>query len=247
MVTAPAVSLPCFEGPLDLLLALVRTNDIDVTDLPVAEITSQYLDYMDRAGELDIDLGSEFAYMAATLIHIKSQCLLTRDPEIAAREEDPRQDLVRQLMAHQQLRDGAAFLGQALEAGSAAWSRPATDEFGPEPEPAPGPAAPVNVLEVLRLAKRALETARTYKVVNPRESVTVRDMVLWLESHMADTRGPFDALALLETQPSPDHRSALFLAMLEMSKQARIEIEQPECFGPLRLTRMAGRLSRTSI
>ena len=89
-MTAPALSLPRFEGPLDLLLALVRKNEVDITAIPIAQITRQYLDYLESAAALDLDLGSEFAYMAATLIQIKSRLLLPPDPEIAAPRARPR-------------------------------------------------------------------------------------------------------------------------------------------------------------
>jgi len=84
-MSAPAVSLPRFAGPLDLLLSLVRKKELDIADLPIAEITRQYLDYLDQAEELNIDLGAEFVYMAATLIQIKSRSLLPADPGPADR------------------------------------------------------------------------------------------------------------------------------------------------------------------
>ena len=96
MSAGPEISLPRFAGPLDLLLELVRKNQIQITDIPIAAITRQYLDYLQQAEALDLELGSEFAYMAALLIHIKSRCLLATDPEVA--EEDPRQELVRLLL-----------------------------------------------------------------------------------------------------------------------------------------------------
>ena len=85
-----------YEGPLDLLLDLIRKQQINIYDIPISKITQQYLDYMQRALELDIELSSEFVYMAATLIHIKSKLLLPRDPELdkIAPEEDPRKELV---------------------------------------------------------------------------------------------------------------------------------------------------------
>ncbi len=88
-----------YEGPLDLLLDLIRKQQINIYDIPIAQITAQYLEYMQRASELDIELSSEFVFMAATLIHIKSRMLLPRDPELdkIAPEEDPREELVRQL------------------------------------------------------------------------------------------------------------------------------------------------------
>ena len=94
----------------------------------------------------------------------------------------------------------------------------------------------MNVLQVLRLARKALDTARTYKVVNPPESVTVREMALWLEERIRPLNRMPDARRLLESQPDSDHRSALFLAMLEMAKQGRIGLDQKECFGRISLT-----------
>jgi len=88
-----------YDGPLDLLLDLIRKQDIDIYDIPIAQITAQYLDYMQKARELDIELSSEFVFTAATLIHIKSRLLLPRDPELEkiAPEEDPRKELVEKL------------------------------------------------------------------------------------------------------------------------------------------------------
>src|SRR6478672_13211820 len=102
MLSWVAVSTPInfhlehYDGPLDLLLDLIRRQQIDIKDIPIATITQQYLAYMEKAREMDIDLSAEFVYMAATLIHIKSRMLLPRDPALAemASEEDPRQELV---------------------------------------------------------------------------------------------------------------------------------------------------------
>src|SRR5690242_21759032 len=96
------IHLDKYEGPLDLLLDLIRKQQIDIKDIPIATITRQYLDYMEKAREMDIDLGAEFVYMAATLIHIKSRMLLPRDPalEQMSAEDDPRQELVDRLLEH---------------------------------------------------------------------------------------------------------------------------------------------------
>jgi segregation and condensation protein A len=92
-----------YEGPLDLLLDLIRKQQINIYDIPIAQITAQYLEYMQKAMELDIELSSEFVYMAATLIHIKSRLLLPRDPELEkiSPEEDPRKELVERLIEHE--------------------------------------------------------------------------------------------------------------------------------------------------
>lgn len=238
MNAAPDISLPLFEGPLDLLLALVRQNEVAITDIPIAEVTRQYLDYLRQAEALDIDLGAEFVYMAAMLIQIKSVSLLARDPEIAAREEDPRQQLVRQLLDHEQLRQGAEFLKDKLEVAGATWSRSSIEEFA---EGSDGDGTPqdgtLNLLEVLRLAKQALAVARTYELVTPADTVTVEEMARWLERRMATTDGATDARLLLAQQPDASHRTALFLAMLELAGRSRVRLDQEECFGPIWIDR----------
>jgi segregation and condensation protein A len=230
----PEIALPRFAGPLDLLLELVRKQEIEITDIPIAEITRQYLEYLDQAERLDIGLSSEFTYMAATLIHIKARCLLPRDPEIAAREEDPRQELVRQLMDHQAVRQAAEFLQQKLKVNEETWSRAARDAFfdtstlGTFSED----AGTVNLIQILELAKRALDTARTYQQVVPRESVCIEQMMHWLFDQFKDNArlilGP-----LLAEQSDADHRISLFLAMLELTREAQIAVDQGECFGPI--------------
>ncbi len=229
----PSFSLPRFEGPLDLLLALVRKNQLDIADIPIADITRQYLDYLHQAGELNIDLGSEFVYMAALLIHIKSRCLLASDPELG-REEDPRAELVRQLLDYDQVRHGAEFLKQKLQLAEVAWSRSSVDDFWPAPaQELVESSGVLNLLQVLRLAQQALAAARAYEVVAPSDSVTVEEMMHWLDERLVPAPDSLEATALLSEQPDAPHRAALFLAMLEMAKSARIRLEQQQCFGPI--------------
>jgi segregation and condensation protein A len=233
------ISLPGFEGPLDLLLSLVRKNEVDIADIPIAEITRQYLDYLRRAEELNIDLGSEFVYMAALLIHIKSRCLLPGDPEVTARE-DPRQELVRQLVDHEQVRQAAEFLKQKLELAEASWFRASMEEFrAPAEEEWTAGGGDLNLLQVLRLAQQALAAARTYELITPAGSVDVAEMMGWLEERLAGNL-PLEAGALLAEQPDAPHRTALFLGMLEMAKASRIGLEQQECFGPILIHELAG-------
>ena len=108
------VHLELYTGPLDLLLDLIRRQQIDIRDIPIATITGQYLSYMEKARQLDIDLGAEFVYMAATLIYIKSRMLLPRDPalEEMAPEEDPRKELVERLLEHERFKNAAEMLQQ---------------------------------------------------------------------------------------------------------------------------------------
>lgn len=232
------ISLPRFEGPLDLLLALVRKNEVEIADLPIAEITRQYLEFLHQAGQLNIDLGADFVYMAAVLIHIKSRCLLPPDPEIGVREPDPREELVRQLLDHDQVRQGAEFLQQRLELAGATWSKSSMEDFRQqfEPENAESTAG-LNLLQVLRLAEQALAAARTYVLVTPSDSVDVAEMIQWLGERLKASARVLEARPLFEQQPDAAHRMALFLGMLEMAKEAQIMLEQDQCFGPIYLSK----------
>lgn len=238
MTPRPDISLPRFEGPLDLLLELVRKNEIDISDIPIAEITRQYLAYLHRAEALDMELGSEFAYMAALLIHIKSRSLLACDPEIAKREEDPRQELVRLLLDHDQVRQAAEFLKEKLEVAGATWTTSSINEYL-APAVDETRSHGLNLLEVLRLAQQALDAARMYEIVSPPDSVTVDHMMRWLEQRLARAPGRCEAERLFAEQAGPRTKVVLFLAMLEMVKATRLQVEQEQCFGPVLVSRTA--------
>ena len=240
---APSLSLPRFEGPLDLLMALVRKNQVDLTEVPIAEITRQYLDYLESAAEMDLDLGAEFAYMAATLIHIKSRMLLPPDPELAAREPDPRQELVRQLMEHEEVRQAAEFLQQQMEVTGATWTKGSIGEFQTpwreDDDPGRNPGS-MNLMELLRLARKAVETARAHDLLGlDKPEVTVEEMTAWVMERMAAS-SPEERVCAepwFVEQNSRERWVALFLAMLEMEKAGIVRLEQQGLFAPIFLTR----------
>src|SRR3984957_608015 len=120
-----------YDGPLDLLLDLVRKQQINIYDIPIAQITAQYLEFMQRALEMDVELSAEFVYMAATLIHIKSKLLLPRDPELdkLMPEEDPRKELVDRLLEHERFKSAAEMLHQKRVIEEAVWSNPQIEKF----------------------------------------------------------------------------------------------------------------------
>src|SRR6204780_4762743 len=128
-----------YEGPLDLLLDLIRKQDIDIYDIPIAKITAQYLTYVEKLKELDVNVAAEFIYMAAVLIHIKSKMLLPRDPAVASEaQDDPRSELVNRLIKHEKFKSAAQMLLQKQQIEDAVCSNPALKEFrdaeGTEPE-----------------------------------------------------------------------------------------------------------------
>jgi segregation and condensation protein A len=236
----PEFALPGFAGPLDLLLALVRKNEVAITDLPIATITRQYLDYMARAAELDINLGADFAHMAATLIHIKSRSLLPELPRAIA-GADPREELIQQLLDHEQLQQAAGFLQEQLEVTGASWSRSAMAEFRAWPdgdETATEPQAAMNLFEILRLARQALDAARTYEVVVPQETASVEDRIQWLEGRLGAGGAVVQVEELLAEQPDRAHGVALFLGVLEVARRGDANLDQEAAFGPCRLSRL---------
>jgi segregation and condensation protein A len=243
----PVVSLPQYEGPLDLLLDLVRKHQLDILDLPIAEVTRQYLDYLHRARELNVDLGADFILMAATLIHIKSRGLLR--PEIEEEEPDPRQELVGQLLTREQAQQAAALLAERLRATGDTWSTPVlvseltqVREGGIGPEP----AAPthrrrgtINLLEVLRVAKTALATAKAHRLLRlKREAVTVEDMIRWLGQRMEQLSGRqfLTSTELFTAQNTAERRASLFLAILEMARTQDVRLHQEEFLAPIHIS-----------
>jgi len=241
----PAISLPRFAGPLDLLLDLVRKNQVNVTDIPIAEITRQYLDYMHQAVQLDIDLGAEFTYMAATLIQLKARSLLPTDPELTVREPDSRRELMRELLDHAQVQQAAEFLQQQLEVTAATWTRlPGAElqESLSEEEDIPAETGSMNLLELVRLAQKALDTARTHELLQiQKDEVSIEEMISWLQPHLAQLGCgdslPFDPL--FHEQPDRPRQIGLFLAVLELSKAGTVRLEQTDAFAPIHLTHPA--------
>src|SRR5882724_3755052 len=119
-----------YDGPLDLLLDLIRKQDIDIYDIPIAKITAQFLGYVEGLKQTDVDAAGDFIYTAALLIHIKSRMLLPRSPaETAEESDDPRRELVERLLEHERFKNAAQMLRQKQQIEEATWSRPALREF----------------------------------------------------------------------------------------------------------------------
>src|SRR6266540_246133 len=132
---ALTLRLEGFEGPLDLLLHLIKREEVDIWNIPIAEVTAQYLQYLQVMKELNINLAGEWLLMAATLIYIKSRMLLPPDPASAAQEEpveDPRTELVYQLLEHQKFKNAAQMLYTRQEVANAVWQNPPKDALEDE-------------------------------------------------------------------------------------------------------------------
>jgi segregation and condensation protein A len=228
-----------YEGPLDLLLDLIRKQQVNIYEIPIASITRQYLDYMQRALELDIELSSDFVYMAATLIHIKSRLLLPRDPELdkIAPEEDPRQELVERLIEHERFKNAAEMLQQKRVVEEAIWSNPQIEQFINEDE---GPGLAVTLIDLVKTLQTVLERAKSrpeYEI--GKEDVGVPDMIRFLRYELEHSRPSqsLSATRLFERQRSRRAMICLFLAILELVKMQAVDLTQGDLFGDIGLRR----------
>ena len=241
-----AVRLPVFEGPLDLLLHLIRVNEVEITDIPIAQIAEQYLEYVELLRDLDLDVAGEYLLMAATLAWIKSRMLLPPDGSEDDAEIDPRAELVARLLEYQRFKDAAERLAD----------RPLLerDVFRAV---APGPAAPadgereleVSLFDLVEAYRRALRAAppsgRPHEVEV--ETITVRERMLAMMEALG-LRGSLELEELLgRPGGEPPSRAiivATFLALLELCRIAAIHVYQGTSergcpYGPIHL-RVAG-------
>ena len=240
-VDAFPVKLSNFEGPLDLLLHLIKKNEVNVHDIPIALITRQYLDAIHWLHEMNLDIAGEFLVMAATLIHIKSKMLLPR-PETAAglegEEEDPRDVLVRRLLEHQKFKAAAELLHEREQLRSAQWLRPdarvadiAGDDYEPELE--------VDLFSLLSAFQSVVERAKLRpKVLLPPEQMPVEVRIEQLLARLSET----DACGFEELFADVDDRGGLivtFLALLEMIRLKLVRVFQSASFGPIRIYKRA--------
>jgi len=232
-----------YDGPLDLLLDLIRSQKIDISDIPIASVTAQYLEFLDGARERDIDVGADFIFMAATLIYIKSRMLLPTDPALAApgtEEEDPRAELVNRLLEHEKYRNAAQMLQQKRMIEENVWSHPQIAEFsGADTDP----GLDVNLFDLIKAFGQVLDRAKSRPVYEvDAEEVNVTEMVLHLRSLLsgANKDKPLFILQILEKQRSRRAMICLFLAVLEMVKLHAVEIVQKDLFGEIALVQGAG-------
>jgi segregation and condensation protein A len=229
-----------YEGPLDLLLDLIRKQDIDIYDIPIARITAQYLVYVEKIRELDVNVAADFIYMAAVLIHIKSKMLLPRDPSAKAEElEDPRTELVNRLLEHEKFKSAAQMLLQKQQIEDAVLTNPSLKEFmdaeGTEPEMA------ADVIDLVKTFQQILERVRTRPMINVNEeTVTVGQMIDYLRRRLELESRPIRLKQLLLRVPSRQALVCMFLALLEMVRLQAIQVRQDKLFGEIAVRKHVG-------
>lgn len=228
----PPVKLEIYEGPLDLLLDLIRKQEINIYDIPIARITRQYLDYLRVLEEMNIDVAGEFIFMAATLIYIKSRMLLPADPTAPAEEqEDPRTELVHRLLEHEQFKNAAQMLASKRMIEDAAWSQPGIGEFV-EAEDEPG--FTVTVFDLVSVFREIIERAKKRpRIEIRREQVTVAQMVEHVTQVLLANPHPVRLDDLFAGYVARQALIALLLALLEMVRLHAIVLRQKDLFAPI--------------
>src|SRR6266568_154254 len=232
----PPVKVEIYEGPLDLLLDLIRKQQINIYDIPIARITKQYLDYLHLLEEMNIDVAGEFIFMAATLIHIKSRMLLPPDPTAPPDEqEDPRAELVHRLLEHEQFKNAAEMLQSKRMLEDAMWSQPGIGEFE-EAEDEPGLA--VSVFDLITVFHEILERAKKRPQLEiHREEVTVAEMIEHVKQVLIANPHPVRLDDLMAGYVARQALVALLLALLEMVRLRAVTLRQKELFAPITIHR----------
>ncbi len=222
-----------YEGPYDLLLDLVRKQNIDIYDIPIARITAQFLAYVEHLKASDVDTAGEFIYMSALLIHIKSKMLLPRSPAESPEEaEDPRRELVERLLEHERFRNAAQMLQQKRQLEEATWTNPGMRDFRQTAEDDQDIAA--DTLDLVRVFRQVLERAKERPVLDVSEdAVTVRQMIDYLRRRLMMEDRPVGLSKILAHTRSTNALVAMFLALLELVRLQAILLRQDGGFSEI--------------
>lgn len=228
------VKLEIFEGPLDLLLHLIKQNEVDIYDIPISTITAQYLEYLEMMKTLNLEVAGEFLLMAATLIHIKSKMLLPFSEEASEEEEeggDPRQELIRRLLEYQKYKEASAQLEQMMILGRDTFTKGQMPTEGLEE----GGLVNLSLFDLLEALKEVLAKApKTITFDVTLEHITIADRI----NFIMELLGKEKSITFFSLFPSDSSRAMIvttFLAMLELTRMKVIRIYQSEQDGAIRL------------
>src|SRR5271156_6587173 len=213
MASPYRINLPSYEGPLDLLLDLIRKQEMDIHNIPIAKITEQYLDYLHQLETLDVNVSADFIYMAATLIHIKSKLLLPVDPLLAAEEQDPRDELVHRLIEHEKFKNAAQLLYQKQQVEAHVWSHPDKSLYGGDEVQG---ELVVSLVDLVKTFQQVLERRKEVPQFGLRHDTV-------------------SLIAFLETCETRTAMIVALLAVLEMVRMQAVMLVQSDLFEDIRL------------
>jgi len=234
MASPYRIQIPLFEGPLDLLLDLIKKQEMNIHDIPISKITSQYLDYLHQLETLNVDVSAEFIYMAATLIYIKSKMLLPPDPLAGPDEQaaDPREELVHRLLEHEKFKNAAQLLYQKQQIEENVWSKP--DKSLYHDEGTEGELV-VSLVDLVRVFQQVLERKKEVtRIELQHETFTVAQMIAQLRGQiLASAEDSVSLVQFFEACPSRHAMIVAFLAVLEMVKLQAVALFQEKQFADI--------------
>jgi segregation and condensation protein A len=223
-----------YDGPLDLLLDLIRRQSIDIYDIPIATITKQFLAYTEQLKQSDVDSAGDFIYTAALLIHIKSKMLLPREASgvLSGEIEDPRRELVERLLEHERFKAAAQMLLQKQQIEDATWTTPGIREF--KAQVSAEREIDADTTDLARVFQEILERIRSRPVLNVNEeTVTVAQMIEYTKRRLMLEDKPTSLRKLLQNTHSQQALICMFLAMLELVRLQAILLRQSDKFGDI--------------
>lgn len=234
MATPYRINLPVYEGPLDLLLDLIRKQEMDIHNIPIAKVTEQYLDYLHQLEKLDIDVSADFIYMAATLIYIKSKMLLPADPLAGPEEQqDPRDELVHRLLEHEKFKNAAQLLYQKQQIEDHVWSRPDRELYTGD---AVEGELVVSLVDLVKTFQQVLERRRAVAKFEVRhDSVSIAQMMDRLRRRLIATDDPVSLIEFFETCETRNAMIVALLAVLEMVRMQAVILVQSDLFADIGL------------
>ena len=234
MATPYKINIPLYEGPLDLLLDLIKKQEMNIHDIQIAKITSQYLDYLHKLEELNVDVSADFIYMAATLIHIKSKMLLPADPLADPNApEDPRDELVHRLLEHEKFKNAAQLLYQKQQIEAHVWSRPDRSLYTGD---AVEGELVVSLVDLIKTFQQVLERRKEVTKFELRhESVTIAQMMDRLRQRLMVTDEPISLIGFFDTCETRNAMIVALLAVLEMVRMQAVILVQSELFADIAL------------
>ena len=227
------LQLNAFEGPLDLLLHLVKLNEVDIYDIPISTVADQFVEYLDMMRELDLDLASEFLLMAATLMEIKSRMLLPVDPDAEEPEEDPRFELIEQILEYKKFKDLSGHLGEKADEESSVFTRTSKEDIDDETG---DPMFEVSIFELMQAFKKVLEctAVESFREITL-EEISIEEKMDELRERLRE-KGNMLLEEIFEGQTKT--KAGLigtFLALLELVRLKEVAARQKEQFGEIRL------------
>jgi segregation and condensation protein A len=234
MASPYKIHLDTYDGPLDLLLDLIKKQEIDIHNIPIAKITGQYLEYLHKLEQLDMDISADFIYMAATLIFIKSKMLLPPDPLAGPDElEDPRAELVHRLVEHEKFKSAAQLLHQRQQIEENVWSKPDRSLY--EGQEVEGELI-VSLVDLVKVFQQVLERRKEIvKIELHHDQFTVGQMMEILRQQLVASEEGVELISFFESCASRHAMIVALLAVLELVRLQAILLVQQELFSQIRL------------